>query len=93
MEADADVLKLWKIDGGDPDDEAEMLETYGGGNAGMVKAGSGLLFGHAKVLDDFADAVIGGRKPAVGVDEAIEAVRIVRAVYESAKTGNTVFFD
>ena len=93
VEADADVLKLWKIDGGDPDDEAEMLETYGGGNAGMTKAGCGLLFGHAKVVDDFADAVLGGRKPAVGVDEAINAVRIVRAVYESAQTGKTVYFD
>jgi len=41
-------------------------------------------------LEDFADSIRQGRNPAVGAPEALSALRISRAILESAVTGQTV---
>ena len=40
-----------------------------------------------------ADAVIEGKDPQILPMEAIKSVRIVNAIYESARTGKTIYFD
>jgi len=45
------------------------------------------------VVEDMVDAVLNDRDPQILPLEAIKAVRIVTAVYESARTGKTVYFD
>ena len=91
IELDADVLKLWKIIGGDSFEESEMLETYGSGNGMAVASNPSLVLGHAFQVGDMISAVIENREPAVVPLEAIKSVRIVNAIYESAKTGKEIF--
>lgn len=92
VEADADCLKTWKMkDSADEDaEEAAMLARYGGGNLAALSAEPNRLFGHAHVVEDMIAAVRDGRDPEVMPAEALKSVRIVHAVYESARTGKTV---
>lgn len=87
--ADADRLTLWKLTDGDPDEEAEMLDIYGG-NEAAAAADPSLLFGHDCVLHDFVSALIEERDPEVTPDEAIKALKIVEAVYTSVREGREV---
>lgn len=95
IEADADILKRWVLrDSEDADEEEEeMLERYSGGNRAVERADSTVITGHASVVEDFLAAVREGRPPMVTPCEAMKSVRIVNAIYESARTGKTVYFD
>lgn len=94
VEADADTLKVWKMKDAE-DEEAEetaMLEKYGRGNLGF-SADPSAIFGHAHVVEDMIAAVRDDRDPEVMPTEAIKSVAIVNAVYRSARTGETVYFE
>ena len=95
IEADADVLKRWKLRDADDEDEEEeeMLEKYGGGNRIAQKNDPSLITGHASMVENILDAIIEGKDPQILPMEAIKSVRIVNAIYESAKTGKTIYFD
>lgn len=93
VELDADVLKTWKIVGEDECDEEDMLDRYGRGNRVACAYEPGIKYGHVTQIEDIVDAVIEDRDPQVVPLEAIKAVRIIEAIYKSAKTGQTVYFD
>ena len=95
VEANADCLKTWKMkDAEDEDAEEEaMLARYGGGNMIAIPEDAARSFGHDHVVRNMIDAVLDGHDPEVMPADAIKAVKIVCAVYESAKTGKTVIFD
>ena len=95
VEADADCLKTWKFKDAEDEEaeEAAMLSRYGGGNLCAEAADAARRFGHDHVVCDMIDAVIEGRDPEVTPADALRAVRIVCAVYESAKTGKTVYLN
>ena len=82
IEADADILKRWKLRDADDEDEEEeeMLEKYGGGNRAAEKADPSLVTGHASRVRDMVDAVMEGREPQIVPTEAIKSVRIVNAL-------------
>ena len=94
IEADADCLKTWKmVDAEDEDaEEAAMLARYGGGNLTATPEDAARKFGHDHVVEDMIAAVQEGRDPEVMPADALKAVEIVCAVYESARTGKTVYF-
>lgn len=88
IEADADVLKTWKMrDDEDEEEEEEMLARYGRGNRHAAQFEPGALYGHRHVVEDIILAVRDGRDPEVMPADAIRAVKIVDAVYRSAKQG------
>ncbi|MCL2772162.1 MAG: Gfo/Idh/MocA family oxidoreductase [Oscillospiraceae bacterium] len=91
IEVDGDALKLWKISGGDSFEENDMLEKYGEGNGAAVALNPTLVLGHAVQVEDIISAVIEDRAPLIVPLEAIKSVRIINAVYESAKTGKEIF--
>lgn len=109
IETDQDILKTWKfkefdedfaesqgIDAFDVDEEEEyMLNKYGKGNSGAMAfdPNTNCIVGHKYMVWDMIDAVLENRDPAILPTEAMKSVRIVNAVYESAKIGKTVFFD
>ena len=95
VEADADVLKLWKMrDAADEDDEeAKMLSIYGNGNIGYPQSHEPLIFGHAHVVEDMIMAVRDGRDPEISPVEATKSLAIIHAIYQSAKTHQTVYLD
>ncbi|MBQ9691646.1 MAG: Gfo/Idh/MocA family oxidoreductase [Clostridia bacterium] len=92
VEVNADVLKLWKIEGQDERDEEDMMDRYGRGNR-VACAYDGSKYGHVTQVEDMVDAVIEDRDPQIMPKESMKAVRLIRAIYESAQTGKTVFFD
>ena len=95
VEADADCLKTWKMKGAEDEEaeEAAMLARYGGGNMTAIPEDAARLFGHDHVVCNMIDAVLDGHDPEVLPSDAIKAVKIVCAVYESGRTGKTVYFD
>lgn len=95
VEADADCLKTWKMKDAEDEDteEAAMLARYGGGNLAAKPEDAVRRFGHDHVVNDMIDAVLDGRNPEVMPADAIKAVEIVCAVYESARTGQPVCFE
>ncbi len=107
VEADQDVLKTWKIKkftdefseefglgaSDSAEEEEAMLSRYGGGNHGYESQDPMKVVGHRSVVENMVDAVLNDHDPQIMPMEAIKAVRIVCAVYESAKTGRTVYFE
>lgn len=103
VELDSDIVKTWKmkefsddfaekfgLDAFNTDDEEEeIIEKYGSNNA-LQKAFTGTAVGHQSVVNDMIDAVLNDRDPQIMPMEAIKSVKIVNAIYESAKTGKTV---
>lgn len=70
-----------------------MLDRFGQGNRMASIMDPSLVAGHQSMIDDMVDAVLSDRDPQIMPMEAIKALRIIRAVYESAQTGKTVYFD
>ena len=93
IEINGDVLQAWKTVDSTPESAAAMLEKYAKGNAALVAADPTLAVGHKSQVDDMIDAVVNDRDPQVGPMEAVKAVRIINAVYESSRTGKIVYFD
>lgn len=91
----ADLLK-WKMRLGSKEEEAEeeakMLARYAS-NDTAASLDPKLCVGHASVVEDIVRAVSTGTDPQILPMEAIKSVRFINAVYESAKTGKTVYFD
>ncbi len=94
IEADADRLKLWKLQepAGDLDEDEEeetMLGRFGGGNR-MAAADTDRLYGHRHVVEDMIMAVLSERDPEVMPLEAMKSLAIIEAVYRSAREGRPV---
>lgn len=92
IESDADKLKLWKIIGADEAEEKEMLEKYSG-NAAAAALDPTLCSGHDSVVEDMICAVRDNRDPQILPMEAAKSVELINAIYESAKTGKTVYLN
>ncbi len=93
IEINEDRLEAWKFPNAPADEEAQMLEKYAKGTAGVVSSDPTLVTGHASQVNDIIDAVINDHDPQVMPKEAMKAVRIINAVYESSRTGKTIYFD
>jgi len=89
---DGDKVIAWRIKGDDmAGEEAEMKEKFGGKGV-SVSADPTVVRGHSYQIQDMVDAVRFDRDPMVGPMEATKAVRIINAVYESARTGKEIIF-
>ncbi len=68
---------------------AARNQTAGASGNAQAVAGDG----HRRQVQDLVDAVREGRPPLIGPEEARRSVRVVLAVYESARTGAVVRLD
>lgn len=92
IECDGDTILLWKREGAPQSEEDEMKANYSG-NSAAAALDPTLCTGHTSMVEDIISAVKDGREPQIMPLEAIKSVRIVNAIYESAKTGKTIYFD
>ncbi len=97
IEADADCLKTWKMrepleDMDEKDEEEKMLAQFGKGNREAAKQEPDKLYGHRHVVEDMILAVRDDRDPEVLPPTGADCVKLIGAIYESAKTGKTVYF-
>jgi len=87
------VIKRWRIRGENEKElEAEMITRFadkrgGGSDDPMAIATTG----HAGQVQDMVYAVLEDRDPAIPGSEARNAVQLIEAIYESARTGKEVF--
>ena len=93
IETDADCLKTWKMKDAEDEDveEESMLSRYGRGNLFAIPEDAQRFFGHRHVVEDMISAVLEGRDPEVMPVEGLKAVEIVCAIYDSARTGKSVY--
>jgi UDP-N-acetyl-2-amino-2-deoxyglucuronate dehydrogenase len=82
-----DRIVRWEFADRRPEDEGMLQDrrTVIGGGASDPKAIGGE--GHRLLVADLADAIRTGRPPLIDSREARNAVAIVRAIYQSARTG------
>ena len=93
IHVDGDKLIAWRIAGENmKEEEAEMLAQYGNNAGAIAPADNTIVRGHDFMGQDMIDAVRFDRDPFVGPLEAVKAVRIINAVYESARTGKEIVF-
>ncbi|MBA3847040.1 MAG: Gfo/Idh/MocA family oxidoreductase [Planctomycetes bacterium] len=76
---------------GDADLRALAGRSASAGPSGNAQAVAG--DGHRRQLQDVVDALREGRAPSIGPEEARASVRIVQAIYESARSGALVRID
>jgi len=89
---DGDKVIAWKLKGDRMDEEENEMKQKFGGKHASVSADPTVVRGHSYQIQDMVDAVRFGRGPMVGPMEATKAVRIINAVYESARTGEEIIF-
>ena len=78
----------------DEDEEEEMMiERYRHGNREACKLEPEKLYGHRHVVEDMILAVRDDRDPEVLPLTGATCVKLISAIYESAKTGKTVYLD
>ena len=92
IEVDGATLKLWKLKDAPEQEESEMLKQYGEDNDNIVSTLT-VFPGHRGVIEDMINAIIEDRDPQIVPNDGIKAVKIVNAIYQSARTNDTVYID
>ena len=92
---EGDRLTRWTFVN-ETDEDKSMLETAN--EPASTKSGKAdpmaiSYKGHARQVQDFVDAILEGREPAVPGREGRRSVELICAIYESARTGKPVFFE
>ncbi|MGI6247835.1 MAG: Gfo/Idh/MocA family protein [Acutalibacteraceae bacterium] len=93
IEVEGERLELWRLEDEDEDKGEAMMEMYGAGNNAPTSPDPTKVFGHATQVNDIIDAVLFDREPLIVPSDAIKSVKIANAIYESARTGKTVYLD
>ncbi len=83
----AGKIAHWAVPG---EDEEEMIARYADGGSGNVSQDARAATGHAFHVQDLVDAIREDRAPYIQPDEALDALRVVLAVYKSAAEGREV---
>jgi len=86
-----DNIKFWQFEQELPEDE-QIRNGGGGANIGGGVANPLAISteGHRRQIEDLCNAIRENRQPAIGGRDARNAVAVIRAIYQSAQTGQTV---
>jgi len=82
---DGDALACWAVDGEEAEAGAAEQLTDGSANPAAISNE-----GHRRQLEDMMKAVLDDRPPLIDGREGRKALEVVRALYESAASGETV---
>ncbi len=82
LELDGNVLTYFKADG--TKERTDYAAMEGGQVASATDPRKFSVVAHARLMNDFADAIREDREPLVSGDEGLRSIKIIRAVYDSA---------
>nr|MDO8086127.1 Gfo/Idh/MocA family oxidoreductase [Candidatus Sigynarchaeum springense]MDO8119665.1 Gfo/Idh/MocA family oxidoreductase [Candidatus Sigynarchaeota archaeon] len=82
IELDGNVLTFFKADG--TKERTDYAAREGGQVASATDPKKFSVVAHARLMNDFADAIREDREPLVNGVEGLRALKVVRAVYDSA---------
>ncbi len=82
-----DTLTKWALQ----DSEENLVEAKKTENNTSSNPTNFSIAGHKKQLEDMVTAILNDRKPAIDHLEASKPVELILAIYESSKTGKTVY--
>ncbi len=82
IEIDGNVLTVFKADGSKERTDYSMRE--GGQVASATDPKKFSVIAHARLMNDFANAIRENREPLVNGEEGLRSLKVVRAVYDSA---------
>ncbi|MVZ60709.1 Gfo/Idh/MocA family protein [Sphingobacterium humi] len=82
-------LTLWEFEGDSTDSQVQQAEAaVSGGVSDPMAIGH---YGHQLQVEDFLAAIQGKHSPLIDGQEGKKSVALISAIYESAKTGQTVY--
>jgi UDP-N-acetyl-2-amino-2-deoxyglucuronate dehydrogenase len=81
IEIDGNVLTIFKADGSK--ERTDYAAKEGGQVASATDPKKFSVVAHARLMNDYADAIRMNREPLVNGDEGLRSLKVVRAVYES----------
>jgi len=88
-----DKITRWEFAAPVPGDDSIMNELSGTANAAGGRAPMNISTnGHARQIEDLADAILHGRKPFLDGREGRRAIEFICGIYESARTGKPFYF-
>jgi UDP-N-acetyl-2-amino-2-deoxyglucuronate dehydrogenase len=86
-----DVLREWRTRSGDEGARCEALARFGGEATGGAADPLTISFeNHRRQYRDVIDAIRRGRKPAIGGEAGLDAVRVIEALYRSLREGRPI---
>ena len=85
-----DRIVRWQFDSEEPGDEALRAATSGTIVSGSSDPNAIGFEGHRVLIEDLTDALQQQREPMLSGSEAVNAVRLILAAYESAQQGRSV---
>jgi UDP-N-acetyl-2-amino-2-deoxyglucuronate dehydrogenase len=74
-------------------DSPSTADLPGAEPFGAPKPEDNFIVGHLRQYEDIVEAILTGRPPGVGVDDAFMALAVVEAIYQSARSGQPVAID
>lgn len=80
-------IKTWEV----MDGELERPSAVSDAGSPGADPSKVAYAGHIVLLDDLIDCIIEDKEPAISGAEARKAVAVIRAIYESSRTGKEVF--
>ncbi len=81
LEIDGNVLTIHHGDG--KTDVIDYAARQGGQVGSATDPKKFSLVAHSRLMNDFVDAIINDREPAINGEEGLKSIKVVRAVYES----------
>ena len=74
------------------EEDAEILRRFASASsAGGSSDPKAISFiGHQREYEDFAEAIMTGRRPFITGEDAAESVRLIESIYQSARSGSSV---
>ena len=74
------------------EEDAEILRRFASASsAGGSNDPKAISYtGHLREYEDFADAIMTGRRPFITGEDAAESVRLIECIYQSARSGSSV---
>ena len=86
-------IVLWELEDATEEEQKQMVGLEATDTSGSKHPTANITHdAHREQIIDFVEAILGDKDPAISGEEARKAVEIIRAIYQSAREGNSITF-